>query len=68
MSINACALHDLDRAADALAEAATHLTFALLRARSPALAHDVLVLAQAVEAELEAVTVTWGRHGGPRTP
>lgn len=65
MHADAAALHDLDCAAEALADPATRLTFALLAARTPSLHRDVLVLVRAVEAELEAVAVTWRRHGLP---
>jgi hypothetical protein len=52
----------LDRAAAALAEAATELTLAALAPGSMTLGDDALILAQAVEAELAAVITTRLRH------
>ena len=55
-------LHALDLAADALSEAATHLTLAMLAAGHTPLGHDAYVLAEAVDAELAAVAATRLRH------
>jgi hypothetical protein len=55
-------LDALDRAADAVSEAATELTLAMLAAGHTALGNDAYVLAEAVEAEVAAVTMTRLRH------
>jgi hypothetical protein len=55
-------LDALDRAAAALAEAATKLTLATLAAGSMALRDDAFILAQAVEAEFAALAATRLRH------
>jgi hypothetical protein len=52
----------LDRAADALSEAASELTLATLAAGHTALGNDAYVLAEAVEAEVAAVTMTRLRY------
>lgn len=51
-----------DRAADALSEAASELTLAMLVAGDTALGTDAYVLAEAVDAELAAVAATRLRH------
>lgn len=62
MSQRNAVLHALDLAADALSEAATHLTLAMFAAGHTPLAHDAYVLAEAVDAELAAVAATRLRH------
>jgi hypothetical protein len=55
-------LDALDRAADALSVAATELTLAMLAAGDTALGNYAYVLAEAVEAEVAAVTMTRLRY------
>jgi hypothetical protein len=52
----------LDALEDALSEAATELTLAMLAAGHTALGNDAYVLAEAVEAEVAAVTMTRLRY------
>jgi hypothetical protein len=63
MTSNDHALLALDRAADALNEAATDLALAVALARETRLAGEASVLAVAVEAELAAVVALALRHG-----
>jgi hypothetical protein len=62
MTSNDRALLALDRAADALNEAATDLALAVALARGTHLAGEASVLAAAVEAELAAVVAVALRH------
>jgi hypothetical protein len=62
MTSNDHALLALDRAADALNEAATDLALAVALAREARLAREASVLAVAVEAELAAVVALALRH------
>jgi hypothetical protein len=55
-------LDALDRAADALSEAASELTMAMLAAGHTALANDAYVVSEAVDAEFVAVVMTRVRH------
>lgn len=58
------AVQALERAANELSEAATDLTLAMLAAGHTPLGRDACVLAEAVEAELQAVAAILCRHRG----
>jgi hypothetical protein len=62
MSHHTPILQAFDRAAEALSEAATELTLALLAAGRTPLGNDAYVLAEAIDAELAAVAATRLRH------